>query len=562
MIKIKNIRNLVSIFLKDTYQNINIINKDNKINKKSIYIWLIVLLFLTLFFISDKVIRFLISTSQPTIFLNVYFLILAILIIFQTILVCTNIFYFSNDLEFILPLPIKPIELLISKYGTLLCSLYISEILFSLVPILIYGLLTNAPILFYLYMLIVFVMFPIFLSLIVNIIMMFVMKISKFIKNKDIFQIIMTLILMIFIFGIEYKLIGNIIVNSNQMANATKDQVIEKITDFNNRIRESNNYFLVINPCVNILSEAKIQSFIEVVKLFFINCVTFIIFLIIGKITYLKSILKNTTYIIGKKSRKTNLEKKCKSKSIARSYISKEFKSLFKSPMYFMQCIFPMIILLITLIIMTIMILPKITIALQNEEIREKFGDLSFDITAVYIILGIMQILFMMSTVSLTAISREGKSAVFIKYIPVSFYRQFIYKAMPQIFINMIIIITVLGLVVYAIPNIQLIYIAIIFILGMLINIFNSYFTLLIDLLRPKLNWDTEYAVVKQNGNKIFQYALAIIIILFLIYLNSIFKDIDLNSSLIITISIFSVIILIFNIIIRKMQKKLFNKII
>ena len=84
----------------------------------------------------------------------------------------------------------------------------------------------------------------------------------------------------------------------------------------------------------------------------------------------------------------------------------------------------------------------------------------------------------------------------------------------------------------------------------------------MIDLLRPKLNWDTEYAVVKQNGNKIFQYALAIIIILFLIYLNSIFKDIDLNSSLIITISIFSLIILIFNIIIRKMQKKLFNKII
>lgn len=562
MIKIKNIKNLITIFLKDTYQNINIINKKNRINKKSIYIWLVAILFLTLFYISDKVIRFLISTSQPTIFLNVYFLILAILIIFQTILVCTNIFYFSKDLEFILPLPIKPIELLIAKYGTLLCSLYISEMLFALVPILIYGLLTNAEILFYLYMLIIFLIFPIFLSLSVSIIMMFVMKISKFIKNKDIFQIIMTLMLMLFIFGVEYKLIGNIIVNSNEMQNVTNEQIIEKISDFNNRIKESNNYFLVINPCVNLLSEAKIQSFIEVLKLLFINSVTFIVFITIGKITYLKSILKNTTYIIGKKGIKTNLEKKCKSKSIARSYISKEFKSLFKSPMYFMQCIFPMIILLITLIIMTIMILPKITIALQNEEIREKFGDLSFDITAVYIILGIMQILFMMSTVSLTAISREGKSAIFIKYIPVSFYRQFIYKAMPQIFINMIIIIIVLGLVVYVIPNMELIYIGIIFVLGMLINVFNSFFTLLVDVLRPKLNWDTEYSVVKQNSNKIFQYALAIIVILLLIYLNSILKDIDLNNSLIITISIFSIIVLIFNIIIKKMQKKLFNKII
>ena len=43
---------------------------------------------------------------------------------------------------------------------------------------------------------------------------------------------------------------------------------------------------------------------------------------------------------------------------------------------------------------------------------------------------------------------------------------------------------------------------------------------LIVDLLKPKLDWDTEYAVLKQNNNKIFQYVFTVFIILLLIYLN------------------------------------------
>ena len=130
-IKMKKIIDLTSIFLRDSYQNIDIINtKTYKINKKSVYVWMIAILFLALFFVSDKIIQFLVSRGQAEIFLNVYFLILAILIMFQTILVCTNIFYFSKDLELVLPLPITPVELLIAKFNTLICKLYISEIIF------------------------------------------------------------------------------------------------------------------------------------------------------------------------------------------------------------------------------------------------------------------------------------------------------------------------------------------------------------------------------------------------------------------------------------------------
>ena len=562
-IKMKKIIDLTSIFLRDSYQNMNIFKeKTHKLNKKSIYVWMIAILFLALFFVSEKLIKFLVSKGQEEIFLNIYFLILAILMMFQTILVCTNIFYFSKDLEYVLPLPIKPVELLIAKFNTLICKLYISEAIFGIIPITMYGIFTDGSILFYLYELIIFALFPIFLALIVSMIMMFVMKISKFIKNKDLFQIIITLLLMAIIFGVEYKLIANIIINNQQIEAVQEEQVLEKIVEFNDRIKESNKYFLVINPSVQMLTQSNIAGILQIIKLILIDILTFILFILIGKITYLKDILKNTAYLINKNNKKTNLQKKCKLKSKRRSYISKEFKNLFRNPMFFMQCIYPVLIWLITLSIISVIVMPKIQLAFSNEEFRQSIGDISFDITAVYIILGIIQVLFMMSPASLTAISREGKNAMFMKYIPISFYKQFIYKGIPQVFINTISIVVLLAIVHFAIPSISINYIFMMFILAMLLNIINSYSMLIVDLIRPKLEWDTEYAVLKQNNNKIFQYVFTVLFILLLIYLNKILYDNNLDISILVTGIIFTVIIVIINIFAKIKQKKLFEKII
>ncbi len=562
MIKIKKIVDLTSIFLRDSYQNIDIIDKKtHKLNKKSIYVWMIAILFLALFFVSENVINFLVERGQEEIFLNIYFLILAILMIFQTVLVCTNIFYFSKDLEFVLPLPIKPIELLIAKFSTLICKLYISELIFGIIPITMYGMITNAWLLFYLYELIVFLLFPIFLALVVNMVMMFVMKTSKFIKNKDLFQIIITIFLMAIIFAVEYKIIGSILTNEQQIEMMDEKQVLEKIMQFNDRIRESNRYFLVVNPCVQMLTESNIEGHLQIIKLLLINTITFILFILIGKITYLKDILKNTAYLTNKNNKKTNFQKKCRAKNVKKSYIFKEFKSLFRNSMFFMQCVYPVLVWLVTLTIMSFVLIPKIEIAFRNEVVRQTIGNISFNITAVYLILGVIQLLFMMSPASLTAISREGKNAMFMKYIPISFYKQFIYKGIPQIFINTISIVVVLGIIHYAIPSIEMLYIFMIFILATLLNIINSYSMLIVDFMKPKLEWDTEYAVLKQNNNKIFQYVFTIFIILLLSYLNKVLENINLDTSISVTGIIFIVIIAIINIFGRIKQNKLFEKI-
>ena len=560
---IKIIKDLTKIFLKSAYQDINIINKETKkINKRSVFVWLILIVSLALFYISNEIIKALVSSGYPEVFLSIYFLVLAIFIMFQTILVCTNIFYFSKDIELILPFPIKPVNLLIAKFNTLICTLYVSEAIFGIIPICIYGILTHSTLLFYIYAVLIFIFFPVFLALVLSIIMMFVMKISKFIKNKEIFQTIITLLLVTSIFIVEYNVINNIFIQNKEIEIVENNfQISDKLIEFNNKIETSNKLFLVINPAVKVLKNSNLQNIFEIIKIILIDFITFIIFIFIGKKTYLKDILKNTSYLIKTSNKRINLYKKCKKNIIFKAYIKKEFKNLFRNSMVFMQCVYPMIISLITVIIISIILLPKLNEVLNNPDIKQLIGNLEFDLSIVYIILSGIQVLFMISPASLTSISRDGKNAGFMKYIPISYFRQILYKGLPQIFINSISVIIIVGILYYEFPSIGIVNVLLVFISSMILNVLNSYSMIIVDLLNPKLEWDSEYEILKQNNNRYFQYAFTVIVILILVYLNKVLEGINLNLAIIITSIVFLFILIIELILIKIRENKLMKKI-
>ena len=145
--------------------------------------------------------------------------------------------------------------------------------------------------------------------------------------------------------------------------------------------------------------------------------------------------------------------------------------------------------------------------------------------------------------------------------MPISLYKQFIYKNIPQILINTISTILILGTLYFNISGLQNNYIFIIFILAFLLNIINSFILTFIDLINPKINWKYEYEILQNNKNKLFQYSLIILNILFLIYIKNIFNNFNLNKSLIIFAILLIFILLIINLIINKNNKKLFKKI-
>ena len=559
--RIKNIINLTKIFFQSSFQTPYLIDKKtNKLNKKSVKVWLLIIIMIAVTYLSYVLVKELILFGQANLFLNFMLLLLMIVLIFQVSLISTNVYYFSKDIELILPLPIKPVDLLIAKLNTIIINTYFFELIFILFPLIIYGIYISTGLWFYLYAIVLLLIFPILPALIVSIIMMILMKLSKFIKNKDIFQLIITFLFVILVVVMIFSLVKTIIVPNNGEIITEEIEATNKLNEFNNKLKNINNYFLEINPSIELLNNSnKINSIINLFKIILTDLIFFIIFIFIGKITYLKDILKNNNFNSAKKIKKIKLEKKCKKKNKINSYINKEFKMLFKSPIFFMQCIYPTLIMIVTLIIILLFSVPNIRALINSGTLGiEQF---EFKLNTICIIVAALQIIFTFSNTSITAISREGKNAMFMKFIPIDFYKQIIFKAMPQIIVNLFFILILNILIYMIIPEIKLIYCIYIFIIANLLNIFNSLLMVVVDLSDPNLDWNAEYEVISENNKKLYQYVFTILVILLLTYFSKIFSDLNINISCILIILILLITLIIFNLIINKIKNKLFKKI-
>ena len=460
MMKKNRTINLLKTMVKTSYDTNGIIDADTKkLNKKSMKVWLIGIVLIVVIYLSYIAINLLKEVGASNAFLEIFFLVLQILIMFQTILLVVSTLYFSKDIENYLSLPIPSIKLLITKFSVMIIIIFVGEAIIALPSIFIYGVRTLQNIFFYPLAVIVLALVSIFLSTIVSIIMIFVMKIFRFIKNKYLYQNIIILVMTLLIFmpltnvlniwSDNAKDIG-IVKNELYDEENSKDETeeMQELTSIIQNIRHTNKYFIVTEIGVNALSEDDI-----------FNVLTF------------------------------------------------------------------------------------------------GFGGFS-------IIIGIIQVIFTLSSLSLTAISRYGKNATFFKYIPIKFKTQFRLKNMPQIIINTIIIVVILGTIHYLIPTINNSYILLMFIIAMLLNIINSNILLFLDLARPRLNYENEITVIKQNDNKLFQYILTVVMCFIIWYLNEITKELNLNMAILIEMIVFSVIVIGMEIFIHKKANKLFKKII
>lgn len=562
---IRKINSLTKIFLKDIDKNFRIRRKNqNKELKDSNFFWMVIIIAIAVAFISYKAIGWFNSVGQPKIFLVIYLIFLAILLLFQIILVAINVLFYSKDLEYILPMPISSGELLISKYFVLLVMAYITELIFAFIPLLIYGLMTHISFLYFLIMPLVLIIFPALYVTFIGILTILLIRIFNFIKNRNIGQTIITTILIIIILLFESNIMNTFSDNNitnEDVQGKSQEEVQQIVTE---RYKKMGEGFLIVNPSIEILSAPNQLGnvLLNFIKLIIYNFVALVIFVLIGKNIYLKDVLKGTTNIVSNKKKNIEIKYGRKNKKIRKAYIEKDFKQLIRTPTFFMQLIFPVLIILISAIIICSIIIPLVDSRIQEDEtIREVLKDIEFDTTMVCIILGALQVLFSISGISLTAISREGRSAIYLKYIPVNLYKQFWYKSILQIILNFIVSVVVLGIVYFLISNISIVQILLIFAISIFMNLINSFFMLIVDLKRPILNWDSEYQITKNSPNKIVQYAFMIIIVLLLMYLAKILGEINIIYALGIQLTIFIIIFVMINIFVKRNINKLFSKI-
>ena len=542
--------NLTKILLKSSF-NKNAKEKSSKKSKISMTIFVslaIIYVLGVLGYLCYEIINSLKSMKQEQVFLG-FCLISTIGVTFiRTIFTALNVMYFSKDIEFLLPLPIKPIKIVLAKFNVMLISEYITELITLVLPFSIYGYLTMANSIFYIHSLLVFLFLPIIPMLISIGIIVVIMKFTKFLNNKDIVQYLTVFLTIALVIGIQF-------INTSSSNQVTTFMIANKFIEINGLVDIFSQYFFTLKQGINAIIKPGVEGLLNLFFLAIESIIAYIAVAYLVSKVYIQSAVSATFSGVKSKKRKNN---KFNKQKISISYINKEWKILFRNPVFFLQCVLPSILFPL---IFSIPLYRTISISGTQEIdiIKQTILEVSQNSMGIGIILLIINFMYMFNFISVTAISRDGENAIFMKYIPIDLHKQCKYKVVPSIILNMIPLIYVIGIIKFVVPEILNITIIEVFILGLICNILISYLSILIDLLRPKIHWISEYSVVKQNMNMLFDAILIFFVMGVIIVVCAYCDNIHVVTGILIGISI--IVLIIYEMFLRKYSSQIFKKI-
>ena len=512
---------LTKIFLKNSFSNMDARMGISTKSKSKIIVYGLLFLYFAglIIFLGYNLLDGLIAIHQETIFVGMILFMIFGLAIIQTIFSSINILYFTKDSEYLLPLPLKPYQIILARTNVMLIAEYLIIFLIGFIPLVMYGILTGAGIVYYLTMILAVILVPILPVLLISMLVMFIMSFAKLTKNRNRFQLFATLLVLAVIIAISIS-------TSGMKQDLTNEEMAQMVVQANGMIELVKGYVPTVDYLMEALTTNSLfTAIVEVLKTLGITIIGFIVYMLIAQKIYFKGLVGNLFGGGASSSNKEINQKEYRNSKLYKSYVGKEFKNMARNPVFLMQCLIPAVLIPIIMVVVVYAGLNSDGMGLEQiTQIMQQMPTNTFFIAC--IILGVIQFFTMFIYISITAISRDGENAVFIKYIPVSLYKQYMYKIIPNIIMNIVTIIITLGIAQYLL-NLPLITLIELFVVATIMGILQSIAMIIVDLKRPKLNWDSEYAVAKQNLNLVFPVLLSMVNIVILVGFVYLLKDIN-----------------------------------
>ena len=438
--------------------------------------------------------------DQAGYLMNVGFLMTAVIIFLFSIFAIPSVYYFSKDIDHLLVLPIKPEVILTSKLAV--CIVY--EYLFAaavLVPMYISFILQiGFSFLSFLCFLIIFFTLPIYPLVLSSVLTMVIMRFVPFFNNRDRFNLIGGIIVVAAALGLSFWM--------QTMETEDMSAVLMALMDGNNSLMQFGTMLFPFVP------SAALSCFhgdlLQLLLYLGITAISLVVFLICGKLLYFKGAIGGSETSHSRHTFDQKQLSESRHHSVFRTYLIKEFKILFRTPVFFTNCV-------LTALLMPIILTVAVYTSLQGMDLRafitpqllESIPNLWCYVLVISFLVG--SFMGGINMISSTAISREGTNAYFMKFIPVPVETQAFAKAACGIIISAVsgwLLLIPLHLVL-SYP----IYLDLIFVVGSLVSvIMTNLFGILIDRLRPKLVWEQEAAAVKQNLNGVISILLSFLL--------------------------------------------------
>lgn len=443
--------------------------------------------------------------NQEGILLGMGLSVVSMAIFFFSIFYVISIFYFTKDIEGLLPLPLKPSEILAAKFTVALFYEYLNALMF-LAPMLIgFGTAAGAGFMYYLYSLLVFLILPVFPLVYASIIAMVVMRFTNIARNRDRFRIAGGIAAMLLAVGI------NAVSTRFGRSPMSPEQLQQLLEQGNNSYVGimSGIFFSNRFAVMALLHSEALKGFVNMV-LFFLICLFFVmLFLSFGEGMYFKGVLGlSEASAVRKKYTERELGKSVRQSSALKAYTVKELKLLFRTPVYFMNCV------LMNFLFPVFFLLPFLVQPGEMQGLR-MLGDYIAAGKGGAVVLasafGISVFITAANGITASAISREGTGIFVNKYLPISYKTQIMAKVLSGVGMGAV---GTLSMILAAVIFIQIpAYLILLILAASILGIVFSCFTgILLDLNFPKLVWDNEQKAVKQNFNVVLNMLISAVV--------------------------------------------------
>lgn len=414
-------------------------------------------------------------------------------------------FYFSKDVEVLLYLPLKPRQIVGAKFLAAAVFEYVITAAVFLPVVIVYGIRSASGILFYLYSCAVFVFIPVVPLCLSAVLVMVLMRFTNASKHKDTFSIIAGTLALVLGLGINLTA-QKFIINLNP-------QELEAL------IMKGENSLTIITSGIfptarwavsALLDTATAAGFLNLLLYAAVSAAVYIFLLFLGEMVYLKGVvgLSETVSKRNKLNKSEVKDKFLKKHSALRTYTMIELKLLFRTPIYFLNCVIVNFLWPVFFFIFTVLERDEIdilSIAVRLTKDPDYEGAIFLFGIAIFAAISGFN-----GTVA-TSISREGQELFIKKYIPVSYRTQIHAKVLSGSILSIAgaVLMLVVAIAVLEIP----LYIGLlIFEIGLLGTLLISFIEILLDLYNPKLDWDSEQKAVKQNLNVVYSMIISSII--------------------------------------------------
>ena len=246
-----------------------------------------------------------------------------------------NVFYFSNDVEEILPLPFKSSEIVFGKFVSVLINIYIYTGILVL-PLIVYGVVSKANLIYYLYAIIVLIITPILPMVLSSLISMALMRFTNLSKHKDAFRMFSGCLSLALIVVFNFF-------SRSSSENMNSNEIINTMTKSNNSLINSISGIFITNKfsAYGLLYNNELKGILYILIALILSIIIFTIYYYAGGKLYLKGIIgisesysKRENILEGGK-----VNRLIKTNSPIKALVMKDIKVIFRTPQFFINCV-------------------------------------------------------------------------------------------------------------------------------------------------------------------------------------------------------------------------------